>query len=128
MTLITGAAKFVVVVDAGRRLQRTCHEASKQAGWWDKVDVHEAIPTKLLLIHSEISEACEGFRKDLMDEHLPERKMIEVELADALHRIFDLAGALDLDVGEALAEKIVYNETREDHQMEARNAPGGKRF
>ena len=62
-------------------------------------------PMKLVLIHSEISEAMEGFRKGIKDEHLPDRSMFEVELADALIRIFDLAGAHDLDLGGALQEK-----------------------
>ena len=37
-----------------------------------------------MLIVSEIAEAMEGERKDLMDDKLPHRKMAEVELADAL--------------------------------------------
>ena len=52
--------------------------------------------------------------------------MIEVELADAIIRILDIAGALDLDVGGALIEKFNYNQTRADHKPENRNAPGGK--
>ncbi len=39
----------------------------------------------------------EGERKDLMDDKLPHRKMAEVELADALIRIFDYAGAYGYD-------------------------------
>ncbi|XUM19805.1 hypothetical protein ACRAVF_19255 [Bradyrhizobium oligotrophicum S58] len=37
-----------------------------------------------MLIVSEIAEAMEGERKSLMDDHLPHRKMVEVELADTL--------------------------------------------
>ena len=44
----------------------------------------------LCLIHSEISEAMEGARKDLMDTHLTHRSMMEVELADAIIRILRL--------------------------------------
>src|SRR5271157_249593 len=47
---------------------------------------------RFALIHSEISEAMESHRKDLMDDKLPHRKGVEVELADALIRIFDYAG------------------------------------
>lgn len=116
-----------------------CHETSHKAGWWD-VGVFDAaecargrtplglnfVGTKIALIHSEISEALEGWRKDKMDDHLPDRKMIEVELADACIRIFDLAGALQLDLGGAIMDKMAYNAQRADHKPEARAAAGGK--
>ena len=82
----------------------------------------------LALIHSEISEALEGHRKDLMDDKLPYRKMFEVELADAMLRILDLAGAHGLDIGGALVEKHAYNLKREDHTNEARLAANGKKY
>jgi len=40
----------------------------------------------------------EGVRKDIPDDKLPHRPMEEVELADALIRIFDYAAAYDLDI------------------------------
>jgi NTP pyrophosphatase (non-canonical NTP hydrolase) len=86
------------------------------------------VPQKIALIHSEVSEAFEGYRRDLMDDHLPSRKSIEVELADAVIRIFDLAGALKLDLGGAYVDKRAYNKTRLDHKRESRVAPNGKRF
>lgn len=54
--------------------------------------------------------------------------MIEVELADAVIRIADLAGYLGLDVGAAIIEKMEFNKTRADHQLENRKASGGKAF
>lgn len=54
--------------------------------------------------------------------------MIEVELADTIIRIFDMAGDLGLDLGGAYIEKRAYNETREDHKIEARQASGGKAY
>ena len=83
---------------------------------------------KLCLIHSEISEAMEGHRKGLMDDKLPHRPMMEVELADAVIRIFDLAGALDFDLGGAIAEKMAFNAQRPDHKLENRVAEGGKAY
>jgi NTP pyrophosphatase (non-canonical NTP hydrolase) len=109
-------------------LEQMCHAASKEAGWWDGVDVEDIVPTKLCLIHSEISEAMEGHRKNLMDDKLPHRKMIEVELADAVIRIFDLAGALGLNVTEAALEKMEYNKTRADHKPENRAKSNGKKY
>ena len=70
----------------------------------------------------------EGARKDLMDDKLPHRKMVEVELADAVIRIADLCGHLELDLGGAIIEKINYNKTRADHKPENRAKEGGKKF
>jgi len=116
--------------EAGTLLQVICHAASKKAGWWNGVDLSDrnVVPVKLCLIHSEISEAMEGHRKNLPDDHLPHRSMLEVELADAVIRIADLAGALGLDLGGAIAEKMAYNASRADHKLEARAAANGKAY
>lgn len=133
---------------AGDILMRASHGASKAAGWWthaktglDLVQVitkpEDAlqeliagllVTNKLCLTHSEVSEAMEGHRKGLMDDKLPHRPMIEVELADAVLRIADLAGALGLDLGGAIAEKMAFNAQRPDHKPEARQAAGGKAY
>lgn len=100
--------------------------------WW--VDLHTGERKKrnvgemLMLAVSELAEAMEGDRKDLMDTHLPHRKMIEVELADCMIRILDLSAGLGLDLGGAYVEKLKYNITRQDHSVEARLAPGGKAY
>lgn len=120
--------------DAALHLTQFCHEASRLAGWWTTKDGGRlqdnplAFSNKLCLVHSEISEAMEGDRKGLPDDKLPHRSMREVELADALIRIFDLAGAYDLDVAGALVEKMEYNSRRADHKPEARAAAGGKTY
>lgn len=82
----------------------------------------------MMLIVSEVSEALEGMRKDIMDDHLPSRKMEEVEMADAVIRIFDYAGAMGLDIGGAISDKLLYNCTRKDHQKESREGDGGKKI
>lgn len=102
------------------------------ATWWHHPVTGDRLQRNkgelLMLIVSEISEAMEGERKNLMDDHLPNRKMAEVELADALIRIFDYAGAFDYDLDGALAEKRAYNAKRADHKPEARLADNGKKW
>lgn len=82
----------------------------------------------IALCHSELSEALEGHRKDLMDDKLPHRKMAEVELADTVIRIFDMAGGLNYDLGGAILEKLQYNAQRKDHRIEERLKAGGKKY
>ncbi len=113
-----------------RDMQFVCHILAKKSGWWNNTDIADknVIGTKLCLIHSEISEALEGVRKDLMDSHLPHRYSMEVELADAVIRILDLAGVLGMDIAGAMIEKLAYNQQRADHKLENRAADGGKKF
>ena len=99
--------------------------------WWMDTEGNKMRRNKgelLCLIHSEISEAMEGERKDLWDDKLPHRKMAEVELADTLIRIFDYAGAHGYDLEGAYNEKRSYNKQRQDHKAEARAAAGGKKW
>ncbi len=111
-------------------LSSQIYAANVRAGWYKNPQtgrkIDRNIPEMIALIHSELSEGLEGFRKNLMDDHLPTRKMLEVELADTLIRIFDLAGYQGLDLGGALIEKMEYNAVRADHKLENRVKPGGK--
>lgn len=69
------------------------HEHNVKVGWWDN---NPKIEEKFQLALTEIAEATEGERKDLIDDHLPHRKMGEVELADALIRVLDIAEHLEV--------------------------------
>lgn len=122
------------VRNAAKILARTCHEQAVKAGWWNDLDTGESLKGKrnvgemLMLAVSEIAEAMEGHRKGLMDDKLPHRKMIEVEIADCIIRLCDTAEALGLDLPGAIVEKLAYNAQRADHKPENRRAEGGKKY
>lgn len=170
------------------------HRQNVDMQWWPEErtdDMDESLlgSEKLMLIVTEIAEATEGLRKNLMDDKLPHRKMVEVEMADALIRTLDYMGRYDLlcdfsqedldvlvqscrlsgnnrestyhlgivtqitsiitdegtaegivgailaygqqfgyDVLGAMEEKVVFNQTRADHQPENRAKEDGKKF
>lgn len=123
------------IVNATNLLRDACHGAAQSAGWWsnpktgeDPRDNPMCFSQKLMLVVSELAEAMEGDRKNLPDDKLPHRPMREVELADALIRIFDMAGAYNMDIGGAVAEKMAFNAIRPDHKLENRMAEGGKTY
>jgi NTP pyrophosphatase (non-canonical NTP hydrolase) len=111
-------------------LAEQCHAANRT--WWHHPETGERLQRNkgelLMLIVSEVSETMEGERKNLMDNHLPHRRMAEVELADVLIRIFDYAGAFGYDLDGAVAEKRAYNAQRADHKAEARLRADGKQW
>lgn len=114
------------------KLRDKCFKQSLEAGWHKRLKNGEIMERNkgemLCLIHSEISEAMEGERKDLMDDHLPNRKMAEVEMADAVIRIMDYCGRWGYDIGGAIMEKLEYNLSRPDHKIENRKKANGKKF
>ncbi len=63
------------------------------------------IPTFLCLIHSEVSEALEGFR-------VGDRANVAEELADTFIRVLDLAHGLGIDLTTEVFEKLEKNRNR----------------
>ena len=120
--------KYDITIDeilALKAVETKLNALATDRGWHDKP---REDGTMIALMHSELSEALEGLRKNKQDDHLPEFLSVEVELADTLIRIFDYAKARNLRVVEAMVAKHSYNAHREDHSREARAKEGGKAF
>lgn len=118
------------------------HAMNIRAGWWEHLESGNPkdrnVGELLALVHSEISEALEGDRKNLPDDKLPQYPMAMVELIDAFIRIADILGAQafhyqkdyedELDPGRMLFQKLRFNHQREDHKRESRRDDHGKRY
>lgn len=109
-------------------IARLVNSIALNSGWWNKYEDHGFQTTvngtaeKLLMIHTEVSEAVEDLRVALTDTELAstvyeygESKPcgFPTELADIIIRTLDLAEWLGIDIEDALARKISYNATRD---------------
>jgi len=95
--------------------QQIAHDNALDKGFWDNTD----IPTKLMLIVTEVAEAMEEYRVE--NETLTTVRYrldgkpegFPTELADIVIRVFDLAAYLDIDLDDLVYEKMQFNTTRE---------------
>ncbi len=119
-------------LDGMEKLCKRAHQNSKDKGFWDGPE-NNNVPTKLALIHSEISEWLEAYRVGIQ----PTAKMYpspldgtpivlgmidsggvrpltneEEEAADILIRLADLCEARGIDLGRATLAKMQYNASR----------------
>lgn len=121
----------VRMADEINYLAAICHKANDK--WWHNLKTGEPLDRNhgelFMLMVGEVAEAMEGERKNLQDSHLPEHKAAEVELIDALIRIFDYLGKhYPQTAGNAFVKKMQYNSVRKDHTTEERLKANGKRF
>ena len=88
------------------------YERAKAKGFYDPIP---STDSRLLLIHSEVSEALEATRDDEMVTRLTETGKpigLPSELADIVIRVCDFAQHLGIDLEHEIRLKSDYNETR----------------
>ena len=103
-------------------------EVIRDAAWKAMTNAHNTgfekkdDATALLLMHAEISEAVEALRDGNPEsKKIPGYSCVEEELADVVIRIMNYCADSNYDLGNAILEKMKYNETREYKH-------GGKKF
>ena len=99
---------------------KQAHKNAKEKGFWNdwiaiynsysevsdiEPMLNNAIAARLALIHSEVSEALEALRVEDMDNFAE-------ELADVVIRVADLAGGLEIDLGDEIVKKMEKNKVR----------------
>ena len=97
-------------IESFEALSTEAHNTARENGWWDSyISGAEAIALML----GELSEALEALRNgNGPDKNLPQFIGTEVEPADVIIWIMDLARERGWKVAEALVAKMAFNKTR----------------
>lgn len=83
-------------------LRDECYQNALLKGFHDE---KREVGTALALIHSEVSEALEAHRHGNIEEFAE-------ELADIIIRTLDTAGSENIDIGQAVVDKMSKNRQR----------------
>ena len=94
-----------------KELQKLAHETAKSKGWYKK---EESVGESIALMHSELSEALEEYRKDGSPSYewqgndgKPEG--VPSEMADVVIRIASFFGLHGIDLEDVIKRKLEYN-------------------
>lgn len=119
-----------------RELTKIIHQNNREKGFWDKP---RNVGEMLMLVVSELGEAIEAHRQRQFanfdefnqtlanltnatgDEMKAKKTAFEVilkdtfedEISDAIIRLLDMAGGLDIDIQKHIELKMEYNKTRQ---------------
>lgn len=105
-----------------KQMQWMAHQTAVEKGWWPNgTELNapwERFTEAIALIHSEVSEALEEYRRNGRStettyregDHKPEG--LGPELADILIRVGDLAEALNINLDDEVFRKMEFNRLR----------------
>jgi len=98
-------------IESFRAITEIVHGNAVSHGFWS---MDRNFGEAIALIHSEASEALEAHRSgNPKDDKVPEFSEVEIELADIIIRIMDLAAGYGYNIAPALLHKTLYNIGRE---------------
>jgi NTP pyrophosphatase (non-canonical NTP hydrolase) len=93
-------------------LSAILHETAIEKGFWEDEVTYNVIGNKLALVHSEVTEVLEAFRKNKGSENTVD------EMADVIIRLLDLYAAmmssnlLEHSIDDVLNNKMIINKER----------------
>ena len=107
------------------QLSKSIYNDNQVQGFWDQ---ERNIGEMLMLVVSELGEALEAHRNGRLLADIPSvpegeaafklffeeqvKDSFQDEIADALIRLLDLCGGLDIDIEYYIEQKLRYNRTR----------------